>query len=175
VTVFGISRPKSAPRPTGPPLRVRVNRAAAARAYAERVFTEGDLAAVYSVGAGVHIYQSFTSSRERLLNGIQAATAANAAVPGDVAEEIRTEIGLLIIARSPVAATPVKARFDFVREGISAFQFEQSLPPPDTNGEARQLVFVDLARLKPGKYELRVTVDGGPELSSAKTAFVVVK
>jgi hypothetical protein len=152
-----------------------VNRAAAARAYADKVLTEGDLAAVNSVGAGVHIYQSFTRSRERLPKGIQPATAANAAEPGNVAEEIRTEIGLFSIERSQVAATPVKDKFDFVREGISAFLFEQSLPLPDTNGEARHLAFVDLARLKPGKYGLRVTVDGGPELSSDKTAFVVVK
>jgi len=101
--------------------------AAAARAYAEKVFAEGDLAAVYSIGAGVHVYQSFTRSRERLVKGIQAATAANAGVPGDVAEEIRTALQSIPTGMIPGVASDADKIALAYSDGSTTWSLENPL------------------------------------------------
>jgi VWFA-related protein len=61
----------------------------AAQAYVEKILEKDDMAAVFGIGFGIHIYQQFTNDRAGLAKAVQAATSGNTRFPGDVSAEIR--------------------------------------------------------------------------------------
>jgi hypothetical protein len=85
------------------------------------------------------------------------------------------EMGIYLVARSRDASAAMKATYDFVRDGVSILKFEQDLPAPDGNGKIRQLAMVDLGKLKPGEYELKVTAGDAQGTASGKAVFLVKK
>ena len=64
----------------------------AARAYIDKHLRKDDVAAVYGIGFGIHVYQSFTSDRAKLMKAVQDATVGNTRYPGDVSDDIRQAI-----------------------------------------------------------------------------------
>lgn len=66
--------------------------AGAAKAYVEKFLHKDDLAAVYGISMGVHVYQRFTSDRASLLKAIQDCIAGNTRHTGEVSDEIRTAL-----------------------------------------------------------------------------------
>jgi len=60
----------------------------AAQAYVDRFLREGEMAAVFGIGLGIHVYQQFTSDRASLAKAILAATSGGTRLPGDVSDEI---------------------------------------------------------------------------------------
>jgi VWFA-related protein len=65
---------------------------AAASAFINKRLGKNDMAAVFGIGFGVHIFQRFTSDRASLLKAVQDATLGNTRVPGDVSAELRTAL-----------------------------------------------------------------------------------
>lgn len=68
----------------------------AASAYVDKHLRKDDVAAVYGIGFGIHVYQSFTSDRAKLMKAVQDATVGNTQYPGDVSEEIRVALSRVI-------------------------------------------------------------------------------
>jgi VWFA-related protein len=73
-----------------------VRASAAASAYVDKHLRKDDIAAVYGIGFGIHVYQSFTSDRAKLMKAVQDATVGNTRYPGDVSEEIRIALSRVI-------------------------------------------------------------------------------
>jgi VWFA-related protein len=69
-----------------------VRASAAASAYVDKHLRKDDVAAVFGIGFGVHIYQSFTNDRAKLMKAVQDATLGNTRYPGDVSAELRTAL-----------------------------------------------------------------------------------
>jgi VWFA-related protein len=69
-----------------------VRASAAANAYINKRLRKDDMAAVFGIGFGVHVYQSFTNDRASLIKAVQDATLGNTRVPGDVSAELRTAL-----------------------------------------------------------------------------------
>lgn len=78
--------------------KVNTERADASRAaqaaitYVEKSLGRGDIAAVFGIGFGVHVYQGFTGDRTLLKKAIQDAVFGNTKIPGDVSAEIRATL-----------------------------------------------------------------------------------
>ena len=72
-----------------------VQAASAAKQYVANVLGKDDLAAVFGIGWGIQVYQSFTKNRESLLKAIGDATAPNTKMLGDVTDEIRQVMALI--------------------------------------------------------------------------------
>jgi VWFA-related protein len=70
----------------------KVRAANAAQAYVDKFLHKDDMAAVFGVGFGVHVYQRFTSDRASLAKAVQEATLGNTRYPGDVSAEIQTDL-----------------------------------------------------------------------------------
>jgi VWFA-related protein len=64
----------------------------AAKAYVEKFLYKNDLAAVYGISLGVHVYQRFTNDRASLLKAIQDCIAGNTRHTGEVSDEIRATL-----------------------------------------------------------------------------------
>jgi len=66
--------------------------ATAARAYVEKLMREGDQAAVFGIGFGIHVFQRFTSDRASLVKAVLEAIHGSGKYPGDVSAELRTAL-----------------------------------------------------------------------------------
>ncbi len=69
-----------------------VRSSAAAGAYIDKYLRKDDMAAVFGIGFGIHIYQSFTNDRASLVKAVQEATLGNTRYPGDVSAELRNAL-----------------------------------------------------------------------------------
>jgi hypothetical protein len=105
--------------------------------------------------------------------------AGGAPVSPDLSGVFRTsserELCIYFLARPRDISAPVRAAFQFLREGAPALRFEQTLPPADEKGEIRHLTQVELGRFRPGRYELRVTLSGGAESATSAASFRIEK
>jgi hypothetical protein len=71
------------------------------------------------------------------------------------------------------SSAQIQATFEIVGNGTPTLKLQRILPEPDATANIRSVTPMDIGKLKPGKYELRVTTtDASGSTSSTATFFV---
>lgn len=86
------------------------------------------------------------------------------------AHQIRVRTGEVVVDPATVLN---QATLQFLKDGSPDLKLDRTLPPPDARGRIQYVTRIGLDQFKPGKYELRVTVENGTAVASGSALFRV--
>jgi len=81
------------------------------------------------------------------------------------------ELVIYFVVRSRAASPPINGTFEFFRDGVPDLKLEEALAAADAEGKIQSVKHIGLNQLKPGAYELRVTVRNADSSASGSAKF----
>ncbi len=90
---------------------------------------------------------------------------------GIYSKSIDRELFVYLVVRPRSASLPIAGVLKFYRDGQQELVLKEALPAVDAEGKVQYLSKIGFDRLKPGNYELRVTLSNSNGTSTAVSKF----
>ena len=100
-----------------------------------------------------------------------AETGVQPNLSGVYSKSSDKEILVYFVARARIASPQIQCTFEFFRDGLPDLKLEQALAAIDAGGRVQGLKRIGLDQLKPGSYELRLTVRNASVSASGVAKF----